>query len=325
MAGFKMALASSFRTDFRESLSRMIGALTRTGVTNVSTVKVVETFTELALSPYSISFLSDDIIRLRYVEIDGQLRKVLIVVKMRAGDHSKDICDHEITQEGLRIGGRLKVYQGLIMGIPEPLVPGERNGGGTGGAPKQKEWEWTMGAKLGIHADDDAPEIGKLSQYFSERSPQPMVAVDGTTHIVSYLNPAFARLVGKDRNDLMGRPFAEAVPEGAANGCLALLDRVYQTGLHENLPEQEHRQIQPFPVYWSYSVWAIVSEDNHSSGVMIQVTDSTETAVFRRQVMKMNECFWFPGQDSTSSLPRRNRSACDCRVPYIRATAFSPS
>ncbi len=121
LAGFEMALAPSFRIDFRESLYRMIGALTRTGVTIVSTVEVTETFTELALSPYSISFLSDDIIRLRYVEIDGQLRKVLIVVKMRAGDHSNDIREYEITSEGFRIGARLTGYHGLITGVPGPL------------------------------------------------------------------------------------------------------------------------------------------------------------------------------------------------------------
>ncbi len=123
LAGFEMALAPGFRTDFRESLYRMIGALTRTGVTIVSTVEVAETFTELALSPYSISFLSDDIIRLRYVEIDGQLRKVLMVVKMRAGDHSKDIREYEITSEGLRIGERLTGYHGLITGVPDPINP----------------------------------------------------------------------------------------------------------------------------------------------------------------------------------------------------------
>jgi circadian clock protein KaiC len=124
LAGFEMALAPSFRTDFRESLYRMIGALTRTGVTIVTTVEVAETFTELALSPYSISFLSDDIIRLRYVEIDGQLRKVLMVVKMRAGNHSKDICEYEITSKGLQIGDRLMGYHGLITGVPEPQVKG---------------------------------------------------------------------------------------------------------------------------------------------------------------------------------------------------------
>jgi len=122
LAGFEMALAPAFRTDFRESLYRMIGALTRTGVTIVSTVEVAEKFTELTLSPYSISFLSDDIIRLRFVEIDSQLRKVLMVVKMRAGDHTKDIREYEITSKGLKIGERLMGYHGLITGVPEPLI-----------------------------------------------------------------------------------------------------------------------------------------------------------------------------------------------------------
>ena len=123
LAGFEMALAPAFRTDFRESLYRMIGALTRTGVTIVSTVEVAESFIELALSTYSISFLSDDIIRLRYVEIDGQLRKVLMVIKMRAGDHSKDIREYEVASDGLRIGARLSGYHRLITGVPAPLYP----------------------------------------------------------------------------------------------------------------------------------------------------------------------------------------------------------
>jgi circadian clock protein KaiC len=121
LAGFELALAPGFRADFRESLYRMIGALTRTGVTIVSTVEVIETFVELPLSQYSISFLSDDIIRLRYVEIDGQIRKVLVVIKMRAGAHSNDIREYEITSKGMRIGERLKGFHGLLTGVPEPL------------------------------------------------------------------------------------------------------------------------------------------------------------------------------------------------------------
>ncbi len=65
LAGFEMALAPGFRTDFRESLYRMIGALTGSGVTILSTVEVDESFTEFPFSTYSISFLTDDIIRLR--------------------------------------------------------------------------------------------------------------------------------------------------------------------------------------------------------------------------------------------------------------------
>jgi circadian clock protein KaiC len=118
LAGFEMALAPAFRTDFRESLYRMIGALTRIGVTILTTVEVEESFTELLYSTYSISFLSDDIIRLRYVEIDGELRKMLVVVKMRGGDHSKELREYTITAKGVVVGERLRGFRGLVTGIP---------------------------------------------------------------------------------------------------------------------------------------------------------------------------------------------------------------
>ena len=118
LAGFEMALAPSFRQDFRESLYRMIGALTGVGVTVLSTIELSESFTDLLFSPHAISFLTDDILRFRYVEIEGQLRKVLVIVKMRGGDHSKEIREYTITPEGIAIGACLSGYWGLVTGIP---------------------------------------------------------------------------------------------------------------------------------------------------------------------------------------------------------------
>jgi len=119
LAGFEMALSPGFRADFRESLYRMIFALTGIGVTILSTVEVDESFTEFTFSTYSVSFLTDDIIRLRYVSIDGQLRKIMVVIKMRGGNHAKDIREYEITSKGVVIlGKRLTNFQGLISGVP---------------------------------------------------------------------------------------------------------------------------------------------------------------------------------------------------------------
>jgi circadian clock protein KaiC len=123
LAGFEMALSPGFREDFRESLYRMIFALTGIGVTILSTVEVDESFTEFPFSTYSISFLTDDIIRLRYVSIEGELRKILVVIKMRGGNHSKDVREYNITSEGgIVVGERLKDYQRLITGIPERVI-----------------------------------------------------------------------------------------------------------------------------------------------------------------------------------------------------------
>jgi circadian clock protein KaiC len=100
----------------------MIFALTGIGVTIISTVEVDESFTEFPFSDYSISFLCDDIIRLRYVSIDGQLRKIMVVIKMRGGNHAKDIREYEITSNGVVIlGKRLTDYQALISGLPVRL------------------------------------------------------------------------------------------------------------------------------------------------------------------------------------------------------------
>jgi len=119
MNGFEMALAPAFRQDFRESLYRMIGALTGIGVTIMTTVEVVTSFTDMQFTPHGISFLTDDIVLLRYVEIESQLRKIATVVKMRGGNHSKDIREYEITGSGMVIGDRLAQYRHLITGTPD--------------------------------------------------------------------------------------------------------------------------------------------------------------------------------------------------------------
>jgi len=131
LVGFELALAPGFRTDFRESLYRMVVALTRLGVTVISTVEVEEDFTSLGLSNYAISFLSDSIIRLRYVSLDGQLRRMLMVVKMRSGKHSIDTREYEITNKGVVIGERLRGYQALTSGIPGPWDWGHASTAGT--------------------------------------------------------------------------------------------------------------------------------------------------------------------------------------------------
>jgi circadian clock protein KaiC len=130
LVSLEMALAPGFREDFRESLYRLIVALTGAGVTILSTVEVEDTFTGFSFSHYTISFLTDDIIRLRYVEIDGQLRKVMVVIKMRGGNHSKDIREYIITGKGVVvIHPRSTDYDGLTTGIP----------GRSGPRPAQKQ------------------------------------------------------------------------------------------------------------------------------------------------------------------------------------------
>lgn len=118
MSGFELALAPTFRADFRESLYRLVGALTGAGITVLTTMEVTQGQDELRLTPNVISFLADDLISLRYVEVDRELKKVVAVVKMRGSQHSKAYREYEITGTGFVVGGDLNGYTGRISGAP---------------------------------------------------------------------------------------------------------------------------------------------------------------------------------------------------------------
>lgn len=107
LSGFEVALAPAARDDFRESLYRMVGNLTGAGVTVVMTVDVLETLDGLPSSPHAISFLSEDILLMRYIETHGVLRKVMAVVKMRRSSHATELHEYEVTARGIVIKGPL--------------------------------------------------------------------------------------------------------------------------------------------------------------------------------------------------------------------------
>ena len=118
LSGFELALAPTFRIDFRESLYRLIGALTGSGITVLTTMELGQHDTELRFTPNVISFLADDLLMLRFVEVDHALRKVVGVAKMRGSQHSKDFLEYEITASGVRMLGRIKGFEGRISGAP---------------------------------------------------------------------------------------------------------------------------------------------------------------------------------------------------------------
>ena len=116
LMGFELALAPSFREDFRESLYRMVGALVDLGVTVLMTAELVESYGELRLSPHGISFLADGIILQRYVELKGALRRVLAVAKLRGFDHDKVLRLYDIGPDGIVMGEPLVEHTGILVG-----------------------------------------------------------------------------------------------------------------------------------------------------------------------------------------------------------------
>jgi circadian clock protein KaiC len=120
LSGFELALAPTFREDFRESLYRLVTAVTASGVTVLMTVETLTSSGDLRLLPGQVSFLADDIIMLRYVEIEGGLRTVLGIVKMRGSRHTRNFREYEVTGRGVSIGRHMRDYDDVMSGTPRP-------------------------------------------------------------------------------------------------------------------------------------------------------------------------------------------------------------
>ncbi|MDM0037649.1 ATPase domain-containing protein [Variovorax sp. J22G21] len=120
ISGFELALAPSFREDFRESLYRMIAVLTGMGAAVLMISELEDRYTDLRFSPYGAAFLTDAIIVQRYVELEGQLKRVMAVVKMRNSDHSHELRFYEVTDAGIVIGPPTPGMTALLTGHPRP-------------------------------------------------------------------------------------------------------------------------------------------------------------------------------------------------------------
>ncbi len=128
LSGFELALAPTFRDDFRESLARMVAAIASTGATVLMTSELEDRYNDLRFSPYGTAFLTDAIIVQRYVEIDSRLERVMAVVKVRASAHSKGLHLFEIDDEGIRIGNMRTDHEGMLSGSPTRVVDAHHSG-----------------------------------------------------------------------------------------------------------------------------------------------------------------------------------------------------
>ncbi|HRV91974.1 MAG TPA: ATPase domain-containing protein, partial [Anaerolineae bacterium] len=65
-----------------------------------------------------ISTITDVIALLRYVEVQGVMRRGIAVIKMRGSQHEKNVREFNIDGQGLHIGLPFKNVENIILGIP---------------------------------------------------------------------------------------------------------------------------------------------------------------------------------------------------------------
>jgi circadian clock protein KaiC len=119
-SGYSLALQGDRLVGHLHALCRYLKNM---GVTVVLIYEVAEITGHFRATDADISYLADTILFLRYVEIDGELRRVVGVLKMRTSDFQKSLRELQITDHGLVVGEPLVGFRGILSGLP---VPSER-------------------------------------------------------------------------------------------------------------------------------------------------------------------------------------------------------
>jgi circadian clock protein KaiC len=72
--------------------------------------------------PVDLSYLSDNVLTMRFFEAGGRLRKAISLVKKRSGDHENTIRELTFRPGSINIGQSLSEFQGVMTGVPSFLA-----------------------------------------------------------------------------------------------------------------------------------------------------------------------------------------------------------
>ncbi|WP_423746196.1 ATPase domain-containing protein (plasmid) [Haladaptatus sp. SPP-AMP-3] len=119
LQGYKL----SVRSEDNETLVRKLHTLSRylksMGVTVILVDEIGTVTGEFRATEAGISYLADTLVFLRHLEISGEMRKAIGVLKKRTSDFERTLREFRITEHGVEVGEPLTGLRGVLSGAPE--------------------------------------------------------------------------------------------------------------------------------------------------------------------------------------------------------------
>ncbi len=105
-------------SEFLSMLSMLKSQLEAVGITFIGIYEITQPVSEFHFTGAGMSRFADYLLVGRHMEVEGELLKVIAVIKNRFGDHERSARILSIeSRKGLKIGEPLKDYSGLMSGV----------------------------------------------------------------------------------------------------------------------------------------------------------------------------------------------------------------
>jgi len=115
ISGYRLAVRGE---DMISHLHALCKYLQNVGVAVIVINEIEDITGTFRATDIGISYIADNIIFLRYLEIRGELRRAIGVLKKRLSDFEKALREYEITGDGIRVGKPLTDLRGILSGTP---------------------------------------------------------------------------------------------------------------------------------------------------------------------------------------------------------------
>ena len=114
-----MALGVPSDRRYKEMVYAIAKHMRGAGVTLVMTVESEQLLGNAQLTGHGVSFIADNLIQLRYVELGATLERAISVIKARGIKHDSELRSMTIGSSGLNVlKGRFKDLRGVLTGLP---------------------------------------------------------------------------------------------------------------------------------------------------------------------------------------------------------------
>lgn len=110
---------------FREFVIALTSYVKHEEMTGLFTSTTPDLLGGTSITEAHISTITDTIILLRYVEMYGEMRRGMTVLKMRGSKHVKEIREFNIDETGMHIGSPLRNVTGILTGNARQLSDAE--------------------------------------------------------------------------------------------------------------------------------------------------------------------------------------------------------
>jgi circadian clock protein KaiC len=110
---------------FREFVIGITSFIKHQEITGLFTSTTASLMGGSSITETHISTLTDSIILLRYVEMFGEMKRGMTVLKMRGSMHDKRIREFSINKDGMHVGRPFRNITGILAGKPVRVSPSD--------------------------------------------------------------------------------------------------------------------------------------------------------------------------------------------------------